>query len=154
MMIWVVKKPHIYCFCIQILKEQKCSNPAISDRSVFLFDSNMCYQVFFNNFWPLPLKFVDVFYERPLSFFLSIVVYVMLSVCLSMTLYFSGVPSTDLFTQALLCAIRANFDLGMKKKCKSQFNSCNWKKTDFFFFLWISIRYVLFSLKGILSSDA
>ena len=143
------KTTHFYCFFIQIIKEQKCPKSAINDWSVF------CYQVFFYNFWPHPQKVGDVIYERPLSFFLSIVVYVMLSVCLSMTLYFSGVPSTDLFTQALLCAIRANFDLRNEKNThKSQF-ICNWKKkSDLFFFLCLSIKDVLFSLKGILTSDA
>ena len=119
-----------------------------------LFDSNMCYQVVLYKFWPLPLKVGDVIYEWPLSFFLSIVVYVMLSVCLSMTLYFSGVPSTDLFTQDLLCAIRANFDLrNEKNKHKSQFNICNWKKNPicFSFFLFFqSSMYCLVSKESFL----
>ena len=110
--------------------------------------------VVFYNFWTLPLKVGDVIYEWPLSFFLSIVVYVMLSVCLSMTLYFSGVPSTDLFTQDLLCAIRANFDLRNEKtNIKVNLIFVTEKKTPicFSFFLFFqSSMYCLVSKESFL----
>lgn len=121
-----------------------------------LFESKICQQVFFYNFWPLPLKFGDVINERPLSFFFLVDSSLCHVVCLSIyDPVFQRCALNGLVHTGSFVCNTGKFRLKeWKKTRKSQFNSSNWKKIDLFFFLCISIKYVLFSLKGILSSDA